>query len=329
MIYTIGNAGKELEGREVRCIKRQFRVNRLFILGAGASFSSSQVGSSDSINRQAPLDMDFCERICSIDFQRPGWVSKSCSIVKDKWLDNKPLETCGLEEAVSRQLTNIDFLNAVHKQRRKGSITSFEYINHLSHLIVFILKKVHENNDFAYRTFVEKIFNKSFSKCKDRIITFNYDDLLDKHLLTKFEKEQVYFDTITNSSKRPPHRKAKREILCDFPLLIKLHGSVNWRCDETDFKRIISGEKGDPYIHIWKSETSTHPDDKVAPLIIPPLPAKPLSKIGIFRWLWTKAFEYLRQANEIIICGYSLPEIDEFARSLFSDFPNKRLKKLL
>jgi len=150
-------------------------------------------------------------------------------------------------------------------------------------------------------------------------------------LLERFKKEQLYFDAITDSSQRPPKRKTWRETLCDFPLLIKLHGSINWRCDVNDFNRIIGSGQGvgeDPHIHIWKSDSHTQPNDDVAPLVIPPLPAKPLSSIGIFRWLWTKAFEYLRQAEEIIICGYSLPEIDQFARSLFSNFPSERLTKV-
>lgn len=314
----------------MRRIENQLKVRRLFILGAGASFSASKVNKEDDIDRQAPLDADFCKRICNVSYQRPSWVSESCKLITDKWLDdNKSLEDCGLEEAVLKQLGHIDFLNAVYTQRRRSAITSFNYLKHLTHLIVFILSKVHERRDLPYKNFSDKVFPDDFDECNDRVITFNYDDLLDKHLLTRFNKEQIYFDEIKDSSQRSSQGK----IPCDSPLLIKLHGSINWRCFVSDFNRIIGGgeekrDSSDPYIHIWKSSAATRPNDNFAPLAIPPLPAKPLSRIGIFRWLWTKAFEYLRQAEEIIVCGYSLPEFDQFAWSLFSNFPSKRLKKV-
>ena len=312
-------------------IESQFSVERLFVLGAGASFSASKVNNNKLINRQAPLDADFCKRICDVSYKRPAWVSKSCGIIKDKWIDEKPFEEYGLEEAISRQLGHIDFLNAVYLQRSRTAIKSFDYLNHLTHLIMFILNKVHERRDRPYKTFVDKVFPNTFDECKDRVITFNYDDLLDKYLLERFEKEQLYFDAITGSNRRPPIRKTWRRTQYDFPLLLKLHGSINWRCNVDDFNRIIETEhnrKDDPHIHIWQSDRPTQPNDAIAPLVVPPLPAKPLSSIGIFRWLWTKAFEYLRQADEIIICGYSLPEIDQFARSLFSNFPSTRLTKV-
>jgi len=193
--------------------------------------------------------------------------------------------------------------------------------------MVFVLKKAREGNGAPYREFVGKVFNHEFEDCRDRIITFNYDDILDRHLIDKFPLEQVYFDKITSSSTPSP----RRNLLCDAPLLIKLHGSVNWRCSNKDFTRIIEGPlpDNDPFIHVWCNKKGLNdPKSASAPLIIPPLPAKPLSRIGIFRYLWTKAYEYLYQAREIYVCGYSLPELDQFAHSLFSNFQGKRLESV-
>jgi hypothetical protein len=59
-----------------------------------------------------------------------------------------------------------------------------------------------------------------------------------------------------------------------------------------------------------------------------PLPQKPITQIRLFCFLWTLAYEYLHEARELIICGYSLPETDKLAHSMFSNFANKKLKSI-
>jgi len=233
----------------------------------------------------------------------------------------------GLEEAISKQLGHIDFLNAVHPHRRIARTESYEFLRRLSYLIVFVLKKATENKGAAYRTFCSKVFAGDPDTCQDRIITFNYDDVLDRHLLNKFPVQKVYFDRMGTDSAV----SYRRRVVFDAPLIIKLHGSVNWRCGEEEFSRSIgeSNPADDPYIHVWCDRTGApSPADRIYPLIIPPLAAKPLSQIGIFRYLWTKAYEYLFEAREIIVCGYSLPEFDQFAKSLFANFTNRRMVKI-
>lgn len=306
--------------------RKRFAVSRLFILGAGASYSATERGPRN-FKYVAPLDKDFCRVICELTYQRPGWVSDSIQWVMKHWCDRRSMADHGLEEAISKQLGHIDFLNAVHPHRRIVAADSYEYLRRLSYLIVFVLKKATENAAAAYGGFCSKVFGGNPATCEDRIITFNYDDLLDKHLLSKFPAQKVYFDRMgTDSTGR-----YRRNVIFDAPLIVKLHGSVNWRCGKDEFSRSI-GETtptDDPYISVWCDKTSApSPADNTYPLIVPPLAAKPLSQIGIFRYLWTKAYEYLFEAREIIVCGYSLPEFDQFAKSLFANFSNKRLDKV-
>ncbi len=95
------------------------------------------------------------------------------------------------------------------------------------------------------------------------------------------------------------------------------------------FSRIVEGKGTNQYVDVWYEKSGTpSPDDNDSPLIIPPLPSKPVMSIGLFRFLWTKAFEYVHEAEEMILCGYSLPDADRFALSLFSNFTNSRLKKV-
>jgi hypothetical protein len=310
-------------------LENQFKVKRLFVLGAGASFSASKTRDVNAY-KTAPLDNVFCKRIYDTEntVKKPVWVSSSCKLLREKWLDNKKFEDYGLEEAVSEQLGHIDFLRAVYKRRSRSVITVANFLNHLSHLIVFILNKSREREGLPYSHFVDKVFPSSFDNCVDRIITFNYDTLLDQYLLRRFVKEQVYFDGIKDN----PRSSKYRRLQCDAPLMIKLHGSINWRCTVGDFTRIIGASddssSNDSHMEIWTSSKIPKPTDNVSPLIIPPLPAKPLSRIDIFKWLWTKAFEYLQQAEEIVICGYSLPEFDQYAKSLFINVPISKLRKV-
>ena len=71
-----------------------------------------------------------------------------------------------------------------------------------------------------------------------------------------------------------------------------------------------------------------HPEDDRCPLIIPPLPAKPVTSVRLFSYLWTRAYEYLYEADEIVICGYSLPSADQLAVSMFSNFTNRHLRRV-
>jgi hypothetical protein len=177
----------------------------------------------------------------------------------------------------------------------------------------------------------------------DRVVTFNYDDLLDQHLIKKFDPTQIYFDRIKKDADGSKTAKAGAH---PYPMLVKLHGSVNWRCKDEDFQKILKGEmtkevsenKGEggknkeksiELNQIWMSQVGTpRPEDSVFPLMVPPTPVKPITSISLFRYLWTIAYEYLHDAEEIVVCGYSLPQADRLAASLFSNFSNKILAKV-
>lgn len=309
--------------------EKRHKVRRLFVLGAGASYSVSR-GIRSEVLTTCPLDANFCQQIVQIQTTRPHWVANSRNKVVKAWKDYSPITTFGLEAAIQRQLGNLEFLKAIHARRSTGAVEPAVYLNHISHLIAYVLGKAKENKKEIYRQFALKVFPKSVAKDKqgDRIITFNYDTLLDQWLLRRFKSRRIYFDRI----KKKPEGSGKRTELFDHPFLVKLHGSTNWRCSTSEFKKIIAhNPKGEDYNikNIWHS-TSPSPsaDDNESPLIIPPLPDKPITTISLFRFLWTKAYEYLHEAEELVICGYSLPEADRLATSLFGNFSNTRLRKI-
>jgi len=155
--------------------------------------------------------------------------------------------------------------------------------------------------------------------------------LLDRHFVGKFGVRKPYFDRL-KERKDSSDRRAKEDKVENL-LLLKLHGSVNWMCETSELERVITGtgteEKPYKIPSIWYSKKKVpKPDDKESPLIIPPLPVKPITSIEIFRWLWTRAYEYLHEAKELVVCGYSLPDTDRMALSLFSNFENQHLERV-
>ncbi|MCG5534352.1 SIR2 family protein [Halorhodospira sp. 9621] len=301
------------------------RVNRLFVLGAGASMSSSLTRSGTK-ERHAPLDSQFCERIKEVEAHRPGWVNGARDFVLKEWKDHIPFESLALEDAIIRQMGHMEFIDAIHPNKKKKSVTKEAYLNNLSHLICYVLRKTKESNHRYYGRLIDHYFAGAFDGITNRIITFNYDDMVDRHLLKTHNPGEIYFDRI--KGRRDARRK--RDVVCEHPLLIKLHGSVNWRCRTEDFETIVQGNhdsKNKQKIEVvWQSSTGTPaPDDDASPLIIPPLPQKPITQVSLFQYLWTKAYEYLHEAHEIVICGYSLPQTDNLAQSLFANFSNQNL----
>ncbi len=85
----------------------------------------------------------------------------------------------------------------------------------------------------------------------------------------------------------------------DHAHLLKLHGSINWH---------YSGEMGAVYEQIYYAFGNV---GDLTPFIIPPI----LDKNSFYthsslRKMWVDASEYIRNAEEIYIIGYSLPETD-------------------
>ncbi|BAZ92643.1 polyribonucleotide nucleotidyltransferase [Thiohalobacter thiocyanaticus] len=304
------------------------RVKRLFIFGAGASYGASAARGGKP-ERQTPLDIQFCQRIEQLDTQKPTWVSNSRDFILKEWKDHVQFSTLGLERAIIRQMGHMDFIDGIHPRRKKNNVSKANYLNSLSHLICYVLRRAKEPKNSLYKALADKYFSNDIDDIDDRIITFNYDELLDNWLLHMHTPQSLYFDRI----KRSKEAANRRTIKCDHPLMIKLHGSVNWRCTTTEFEQIVAGKSNEEKAYriesIWMSKRGTPaPHDDSSPLIIPPLPQKPITRIELFCFLWTKAYEYLHEAEELIICGYSLPDTDNLAQSLFSNFTNRKLKNI-
>ena len=115
-------------------------------------------------------------------------------------------------------------------------------------------------------------------------------------------------------------------------MLLKLHGSTNWLIEEGEYDNAFSKHLllETPYNIervglLAKRDITLAPNDNLCPLIIPPITDKPIATISLFTGLWSRASEYLEGAKTLVICGYSLPEADVMAKTLFRNVRNSNV----
>jgi hypothetical protein len=277
-----------------------------------------------SAGHTAPLDREFCARIKSHTTSNacPAWVRETAELMLASWRDAKPFEKCGLEEAVLLQAAHLNFLNAIQPRRLPVDLrTEWDFVYHLAHIVAYILRQCREKPNNPFGKVARKFFGcKDINHVNNRAITFNYDLLFDRHLLKVFDPKEVYFEYIGEGSGLGNAN----------PLLLKLHGSANWFIDEEEYDRAFSTRSSSEIHYVIGNVgliTGMSPatDHARCPLIIPPVPNKPITTISLFTALWSRASEYLEGAKQIVICGYSLPETDIMARMLFKNVSNSNV----
>ncbi len=140
---------------------------------------------------------------------------------------------------------------------------------------------------------------------KARIISFNWDLVLDELLFGKFLGRESYMLDRRRSA----------------PCLVKPHGSLNWYelSDSRSLKQTKRFGLGGKGIHRvfgfrpFRAPISKRRDRQYMPLIIPPVYAKQFDS-PIFKRLWQDSVSILSTASEVRFLGYSLPKADFHAR---------------
>ncbi|MCO5106186.1 MAG: SIR2 family protein [Burkholderiaceae bacterium] len=308
-------------------------VDRLFVLGAGASYALSEVDvrKRDFARTVTPLDKDFLQRLKHFRPRR-GWRRRSFDLLEAQWLDRDEFVSNGLERSIIKRVSQFEFLSSLHPKKTRGKTSNSDYVNTLSHLITDFLLGCKSNVSGNTKRFTNWVFPPGTEPkdYKNRIITFNYDTLIERPLLERgVSKKKIYFDRHANRREDGLRRNADEKFL--HPLLLKLHGSVNWHCDRADFEKMITGA-ADPEerVKIWgEDHNCPDPDDSISALIIPPMPNKPITATSIFLHLWTTAYEYLHEAKELVVVGYSCPPTDTLARTMFTHFEAAKLSRVI
>ncbi len=190
--------------------------------------------------------------------------------------------------------------------------------------------EIHTNPAPAYQQFAEKIIHPG-----DVIITFNYDDSLERELKSvgKWNIAQGYgfqIGKVTTATQ---------------VLVLKLHGSMNWLV--SIFNGMTSGSFAiggngalgqSPHIATdylkylgYDDMPGTFPRGGGFPSLILPGRTKEFyyeTSFGpehqeFFDSLWSQAAAALKRADKIVLCGYSLLPVDERACDLLLNTPRK------
>jgi hypothetical protein len=294
----------------------------VFILGAGASSEFSK----HSKPKSTPLDANFVEDLTAAYgkrttqvVKRRKWQQKMYErFMGDRIVPQKRRKiVMGMEAEIISRITSYSALEMMDPRRLKARSfkkrSNAAFLKDATILIAHYLSNIQlikrEELDWFIDYFLGNL--PMNADPKNRIITFNYDTLIDDSLESLgFKATELYFPrSIANG----------KDATLENPLLLKLHGSTNWFCNEDFFEKIVDGKSSEQIIR-GKIVTGTREiieKDQLRPLVVPPLPNKPISKIAVFRFLWTKAYEYLSQAEHIVIFGYSCPTTDAMAQALF------------
>ena len=186
----------------------------------------------------------------------------------------------------------------------------------------------------AYSDFADNVIQPG-----DVVITFNYDDSLERELRRagKWDVSHGYGFMLGNTEQPSP------------VVVLKLHGSINWLA--SIFGGVTFGAaQVDPNTSIGQHpvlhkadleflgysnfEGRTYPGGGAFPSLILPGRKKEFffqSSMGeewkfFFDHLWSQASTALAQADKVVISGYNLLAVDERACDLILLNPNKRAK---
>ena len=150
-------------------------------------------------------------------------------------------------------------------------------------------------------------------KCRDTIITMNYDCLVDD-CLAKMGVQPRYW--LKDPRLPKDFERCRYEIT-----VLKLHGSANWfKCNSEQCrgKIIIAGGTPAKRLEYFYGQYCPECQRSTAePVIVPPTWAKG-GNSEILRPVWSEALRALREAGRIFIMGYSMPTTDEFFRYMLA-----------
>ena len=167
-------------------------IDTVYLLGAGASYACSLPVSGNPSEHTTPLDISFNDRLLNMSLRtRKQWIEDAIEKISINWIGAQKFCDLGLEEAIIKRLGNYELLKAIHPIKLTGNNSSpakcenFEYMNFISHLIVELLSRCKQNSRSYAESFAKQALGTKEKRENNRIITFNYDTLIDDALIDK------------------------------------------------------------------------------------------------------------------------------------------------
>ncbi len=276
-------------------------------------------GFSKSLNNSYPTLAELSEY-----FLENGFIYENEKIYKDN-----------LEQLLTYLITPLPFKAKEDILRDEASY--LEKINKISKFFIELLetKEIDKNNKYILN--LSQYINDNKCTC----ITLNYDLLLEEILFLTHENSYQDIDSYDVFYKIPIKQIDERKntksnnygfnfyqgdfnINNNFVEIIKLHGSINWYCDQA---------YSNSQIYSFMEKVDRYKDElfiDLKPLIIPPILDKTNNYNHILlRSLWKKAFKAIQKAKNIYIYGFSFPITDLSVVYLFkSALQNKQDYKI-
>lgn len=293
---------------------------RTYVFGAGAS-----------VHAGYPVSSKMGEGLLDFMLKYPIYRYRDSAQVLIESFGESP----NIEDMITALEERIEALKDTRNPNERAMRSVFAHAHaHVAEMLREWFRAIHNGSASLYAEFAEKMVRPG-----DTVITFNYDDSLDRELrrVGLWDLSHGYGFSLGTAD-------APSDVV-----VLKLHGSINWMISL--FGGAISGPTfagpqgalgGSPVIHLADANYLGYPEfagrtytggGTMLSLILPGRTKQFFFDTSLgpeFKpfWdsLWSHAAKALENSTELIICGYSMPPADKRARELLLRSPHKEMR---
>ena len=369
----------------------------VYILGAGASYGSRLVTRNEYIaadgdpskltlsNKRVPLTGEFFAPFGAGKYRREigrlfelvGFIVRQFGGTADVRELNNVLRSRSRNAGSQTQLQKMfsrfvakfgycggldieDVFTRLQAEIDRHPILSPELLRARDQLVRLIIHKLSHSCGGHYSLDYLKLVNRL--KPHDAVITFNWDDLIDKAFTSLTEVTSALVASLAAVSQSDadhsvwqgarvlhaedfPSKWEERDV----PLYLKLHGSVTWfscpRQDcpahnivfhapeftrhsaSSDSRKLAEGHAVESYYNWNDAPTCPACGVSMHRVMIPPIISKPYEAYPAVRKSWALAYRLLEHTDRVVSIGYSYREADVYSNWLLASSLRKRKLK--
>jgi hypothetical protein len=317
-------------------------VRIVLIVGAGGSLAQASSYRQRQTREHPPLDADFFSRVLQLS-EKDSALRNRVQALRRQLGDEFQNPLDGEPPAPLEQF----FADVYYEVATHRSATAFEVFKTLLRLYLRVLART--TNWMAVRRdegVLGKIMRSHLTAAHEdqlTVITFNQDLVLE-NIVARLPRtagtwclEGLYGDpTITPVTRKGANIFPLHQPGCQHraPIrLLKLHGSLNWTLrtskKQPTLATLFPTDRDKPIyliderqaiLDVAEQNTGVGPGRRtwfLWPLIVPPIYDKQrITGMTVLQNLWDQAEHAVRDADRLVLLGYSLPEADVLARQM-------------
>lgn len=283
------------------------QINKsVFLLGAGASAASDF-----SLPTMAALIEDS-------SFSRHKHLSEFTA----KYFPNKKPHEIDIEELI----TYLDSVDS--KYSMFGDTPNPDIWHAKNELFLYLRERLTDQSGKEYCGKFKRLFaGHSDEKCKNSIITLNYDLTVDKTLASLAKRTQ-HGDLDHESLMGRMYRIIQETVFMGgtpFSIkpgpayYLKLHGSLDWYyCSNIECNNhvIFFANRLQPWPQITENDICQLCGSRAEPVIVPPNINKSFNRFPKLAFIWNLAYREIQSADALVIIGLSFRYADYYLRWL-------------